>query len=108
MSPKCVTSTKVSRSDGTWNLRISAMMDEREGVDIHIEPGLPKRGLNWTMRSTIVACAILVLLVRRADGVQWPPGPLAVSRPLVVVPHEHPRVGIIQYPATRPLNGADI
>ena len=44
------------------------MMDDREGVDIYIEPGLPKRGLNWTMRSTIVACAILVLLIGTANA----------------------------------------
>src|SRR2546423_2599475 len=108
MSPKCVTSTKVSRSDGTWNLRISAMMDDREGVDIYIEPGLPKRGLNWTMRSTIVACAILVLLIGTADAEQCPPGALGVSRTLVVDPHEHPRVGSMQYPETLPLNDHEV
>jgi hypothetical protein len=29
----------------------------------NIEPDLPKRGLNGIMRSTIAACAILVLLI---------------------------------------------
>ena len=84
------------------------MMDDREGVDIDIEPGLPKRGLNWTMRSTIVACAILVLLIGTADAEQCPPGALGVSRTLVVDPHEHPRVGSMQYPETLPLNDHEV
>src|SRR6478609_2178926 len=108
MSPKCVTSTKVSRSDGTWNLRISAMMDDRQGVDIYIEPGLPKRGLNGIMRSTIAACAILVLLIGPADAEQCPPGALGVSRTLVVDPNEHSRVGSMQYSETLPLNDHEV
>src|SRR6476661_247600 len=108
MSPKCVTSTKVSRSDGTWNFRISAMMDDRQGVDIYIEPGLPKRGLNGIMRSTIAACAILVLLIGTVDAEQCPPGALGVSRTLVVDPNEHSRVGSIQYPETLPLNDHEV
>jgi peptidoglycan/xylan/chitin deacetylase (PgdA/CDA1 family) len=84
------------------------MMDDRQGVDIYIEPGLPKRGLNWTMRSTIVACAILVLLIGTADAEQCPPGALGVSRTLVVDPHEHPRVGSMQYPETLPLNDHEV
>src|SRR4029077_5484253 len=108
MCPKCVTSTKFSRSNGTWNFRISAMMDDWEGVDIYIEPGLPKRGLNGIMRSTIAACAILVLLIGTADAEQCPPGALGVSRTLVVDPSEHSRVGSMQYPETLPLNDHEV
>lgn len=57
------------------------MMDDREGVDIYIEPGLPKRGLNWTMRSTIVACAILVLLIGTADAARLGSAPHSWSIP---------------------------
>jgi hypothetical protein len=53
----------------------------------NIEPGLPKRGLNGIMRSTIAACAILVLLLGTADAEQCPPGALGVSRTLVVDPN---------------------
>src|SRR5262249_13201904 len=59
----------------------------------NIEPGLPKRGLNGIMRSTIAACTILVLLIGTADAEQCPPGALGVSRTLVVDPNEHSRVG---------------
>jgi hypothetical protein len=51
------------------------------------EPGLPKRGLKGIMRSTIAACAILVLLIGTADAEQCPPGALGVSRTLVVDPN---------------------
>jgi hypothetical protein len=34
----------------------------------NIEPGLPKRGLNGIMRSTIAACTILVLLIGTVDA----------------------------------------
>jgi hypothetical protein len=53
----------------------------------NIEPRLPKRGLNGIMRSTIAACAILVLLLGTADAEQCPPGALGVSRTLVVGPN---------------------
>jgi hypothetical protein len=53
------------------------------------------------MRSTIAACAILVLLIGTANAEQCPPGALGVSRTLVVDPNEHPRVGSMQYPETR-------
>ena len=62
----------------------------------NIEPGLPKRGLSGIMRSTIAACAILVLLIGTADAEQCPPGVLGVSRTLVVDPNEHSRVGSMQ------------
>jgi hypothetical protein len=39
------------------------------------------------MRSTIAACAILVLLLGTADAEQCPPGALGVSRTLVVDPN---------------------
>ena len=75
----------------------------------NIEPGLPKRGLNGIMRSTIAACAILVLLMGTADAEQCPPGALGVSRTLVVDPNEHPRVvGSMQYSETLPLNDHEI
>ena len=75
----------------------------------NIEPGLPKRGLNGIMRSTIAACAILILLVGTADAEQCPPGALGVSRTLVVDPNEHPRVvGSMQYSETLPLNDHEI
>jgi hypothetical protein len=74
----------------------------------NIEPGLPKRGLNGIMRSTIAACAILVLLIGTADAEQCPPGALGVSRTLVVDPNEHPRVGSMQYPETLPLNDHEV
>jgi peptidoglycan/xylan/chitin deacetylase (PgdA/CDA1 family) len=73
-----------------------------------IEPGLPKRGLNGVMRSTIAACAILVLLIGPADAEQCPPGALGVSRTLVVDPNEHSRVGSMQYPETLPLNDREV
>ena len=47
------------------------------------------------MRSTIAACAILVLL-GTANAEQCPPGALGVSRTLIVDPNEHPRVGSMQ------------
>jgi hypothetical protein len=53
----------------------------------NIEPGLPKRGLNGIMRSTIAACAVLVLLMGTVDAEQCPPGALGVSRTLVVDPN---------------------
>jgi peptidoglycan-N-acetylglucosamine deacetylase len=74
----------------------------------NIEPGLPKRGLNGIMRSTIAACAILVLLIGTADAEQCPPGALGVSRTLVVDPNEHSRVGSMQYPETLPLNDHEV
>src|SRR6516165_12461921 len=60
------------------------------------------------MRSTITACAILVLLVGTADAEQCPPGALGVSRTLVVDPNEHSRVGSMQYPETLPLNDHEV
>jgi hypothetical protein len=45
------------------------------------------------MRSTIAACAILVLLIGTANAEQCPLGALGVSRTLVVGSNEHPRVG---------------
>jgi len=54
------------------------------------------------MRSTIVACTILVLLIGMAKAEQCPPGALGVSRTLVVDPNEHPRIGSMQYPETLP------
>ena len=45
------------------------------------------------MRSTIAACAILVLLIGTAKAEQCPLGALGVSRTLVVGSNEHPRVG---------------
>src|SRR5262250_1781578 len=60
------------------------------------------------MRSTIAACAILVLLSGRADAEQCPPGALGVSRTLVVDPNEHSRVGSMQYPETLPLNDHEV
>jgi hypothetical protein len=74
----------------------------------NIEPVLPKRGLNGIMRSTIAACAILVLLIGTVDAEQCPPGALGVSRTLVVDPNEHPRVGSMQYPETLPLNDHEV
>src|SRR5262245_11242329 len=56
------------------------------------------------MRSTIAACAILVLLIGRADAEQCPPGALGVRRTLVVDPNEHSRVGAMQYRDTLRLN----
>ena len=60
------------------------------------------------MRSTIAACAILVLLIGTANAEQCPPGALGVSRTLVVDPNEHPRVGSMQYPETLPLNDHEV
>jgi peptidoglycan-N-acetylglucosamine deacetylase len=60
------------------------------------------------MRSTIAACAILVLLIATANAKQCPPGALGVSRTLVVDPNEHPRVGSMQYPETLPLNDHEV
>jgi peptidoglycan/xylan/chitin deacetylase (PgdA/CDA1 family) len=60
------------------------------------------------MRSTIAACAILVLLISTANAEQCPPGVLGVSRTLVVDPNEHPRVGSMQYPETLPLNDHEV
>jgi peptidoglycan/xylan/chitin deacetylase (PgdA/CDA1 family) len=60
------------------------------------------------MRSTIAACAILVLLIGTADAEQCPPGALGVSRTLVVDPNEHSRVGSMQYPETLPLNDHEV
>ena len=40
------------------------------------------------MRSTIAACAILVLLIGTVDAEQCSPGALGVSRTLVVDPKE--------------------
>jgi peptidoglycan/xylan/chitin deacetylase (PgdA/CDA1 family) len=60
------------------------------------------------MRSTIVACAILVLLIGMANAEQCPPGALGVSRTLVVDPNEHPRIGSMQYPETLPLNDHEV
>ena len=74
----------------------------------NIEPDLPKRGLNGIMRSTVAACAILVLLIGTADAEQCPPGALGVSRTLVVDPNEHSRVGSMQYPETLPLNDHEV
>jgi hypothetical protein len=59
------------------------------------------------MRSTIAACAILVLL-GTANAEQCPPGALGVSRTLIVDPNEHPRVGSMQYPETLPLNDHEV
>jgi hypothetical protein len=60
------------------------------------------------MRSTIAACAILVLLIGTADAEQCPPGALGVSRTLVVDPNEHSCVGSMQYPETLPLNDHEV
>src|SRR5947207_11059345 len=60
------------------------------------------------MRSTIAACAMLVLLMGTANAEQCPPGVLGVSRTLVVDPNEHPRVGSMQYPETLPLNDHEV
>jgi hypothetical protein len=65
-------------------------------------------GLKGIMRSTIAACAILVLLIGTADAEQCPPGALGVSRTLVVDPNEHSRVGSMQYPETLPLNDREV
>jgi Polysaccharide deacetylase len=73
-----------------------------------IEPRLPKPGLNGIMRSTIAACAILVLLIGTADAEQCPPGALGVSRTIVVDLNEHSRVGSMQYPETLPLNDHEV
>src|SRR5262249_32437756 len=64
--------------------------------------------LSGIMRSTIAACAILVLLIGTADAEQCPPGALGVSRTLVVDPNEHSRVGSMQYPETLPLNDHEV
>src|SRR5262249_30525326 len=64
--------------------------------------------LNGIMRSTIAACAILVLLIGAANAEQCPPDALGVSRTLVVDPNEHPRVGSMQYPETLPLDDHEI
>src|SRR5262249_39376077 len=66
----------------------------------NIEPDL--------MRSTIAACAILVLLIGTADAEQCSPGALGVSRTLVVDPNEHSRVGSMQYPETLPLDDHEV
>jgi hypothetical protein len=60
------------------------------------------------MRSTIAACAILVLLIGTVDAEECPPGALGVSRTIVVDPNEHPRVGSMQYPETLPLNDHEV
>ena len=60
------------------------------------------------MRSTIAACAILVLLIGTANAEQCPPGALGVSRTLVVDPNEHPRIGSMQYPETLPLDDHEV
>ena len=60
------------------------------------------------MRSTIAACAILVLLIGTGNAEQCPPGALGVSRTLVVDPNEHPRIGSMQYPETLPLNDHEV
>ncbi|HKF13250.1 MAG TPA: polysaccharide deacetylase family protein, partial [Xanthobacteraceae bacterium] len=60
------------------------------------------------MRSTVAACAIVVLLIGTADAEQCPLGALGVSRTLVVDPNEHPRVGSMQYPETLPLNDHEV
>jgi peptidoglycan/xylan/chitin deacetylase (PgdA/CDA1 family) len=60
------------------------------------------------MRSTIAACAILVLLIGAANAEECPPGALGVSRTLVVDPNEHPRVGSMQYPETLPLDDHEV
>ena len=62
----------------------------------NIEPGLPKRGLNGIMRSTIAACTILVLLIGTADAEQCPPGALGVSRTLVVAVSGNPTVDVTE------------
>src|SRR5262245_22662266 len=66
------------------------------------------RHLNGIMRSSIVVCAILVLLTGTADAEQCPPGTLGVSRTLVVDPNEHPRIGSMQYPETLPLDDHEV
>src|SRR5262249_1673430 len=63
---------------------------------------------NGIMRSTIAACAILVLLIGTADAEECPPGALGVSPTLVVGPTEHPRVGSMQYPETLPLDDHEV
>src|SRR5262245_61391034 len=68
----------------------------------------PPKGLSGIMRSTVAACAIVVLLIGTADAEQCPPGALGVSRTLVVDPNEHPRVGYMQYPETLPLNDHEV
>jgi peptidoglycan/xylan/chitin deacetylase (PgdA/CDA1 family) len=73
-----------------------------------MEPSLPTRHSNGIMRSSIAACAILVLLIGTANAEQCPPGALGVSRTLVVDPNEHPRVGSMQYPETLPLNDHEV
>ena len=60
------------------------------------------------MRSTVAACAILVLLIGTADAEECPPGALGVSRTLVVDANEHSRVGSMQYPETLPLNDHEV
>src|SRR5262245_38373953 len=60
------------------------------------------------MRSTVAACAILVLLIGTVDAEHCPSGALGVSRTLVVDPNEHPRVGSMQYPETLPLNDHEV
>jgi peptidoglycan/xylan/chitin deacetylase (PgdA/CDA1 family) len=60
------------------------------------------------MRSTLAACAILILLIGTANAEQCPPGALGVSRTLVVDPNEHSRVGSMQYPETLPLDDHEV
>src|SRR5262245_21435683 len=60
------------------------------------------------MRSTVAACAIMVLLIGTADAEECPPGALGVSRTPVVDANEHSRVGSMQYPETLPLNDHEV
>jgi peptidoglycan/xylan/chitin deacetylase (PgdA/CDA1 family) len=57
---------------------------------------------------TFLACAFVVLLIGTADAEQCAPSALGVSRTLAIDPHEHPRVGSMQYGETLPLNEHEV
>ena len=62
-------------------------------------------------RGVILACALLAMGSAAATAADCPggrPDALGVSRTIVVDPHEHPKLGTMQYSETLPLNDKEV
>src|SRR4051812_47575750 len=62
-------------------------------------------------RGVILACALLAMGSAAANAADCPggrPDALGISRTIVVDPHEHPKLGTMQYSETLPLNEKEV
>ncbi len=64
----------------------------------------------WTRSWTLLGALLLACSAARATAADCPghPDAIGTSRPIVVDPREHPRIGTMQYPETLPLRDHEV